>query len=398
MVNITIIAERVTHDGGKRVALRFPFDQGLTDIVRRIPGCRWSKRMQCWHIPDTVDTVPFLLKAFHGKAWIDYSRCPQHNLIEKVREVRGENEMISERMRLASQVVNGRYTLPDADSIISPKSVEDIRKFRVWLESHRYPVSTVKTYTNMASRFLTFISPRTADQCTSEDLTSMVHEFLLPRGLSFSYHNQLISGVKKFYTVVYKKVIVPVELSRPRNRHRLPNVLSREDVRKLLSVPMNEKHRALLSIIYGCGLRRSEVVALESRDIDRDRMLLSVRQSKGFKDRVVPLSPKMLEMIDSYIKRYKPARYLFEGQYPGSIYSVTSVEKVFRQALQAAGITKRITLHGLRHSYATHLLESGTDLRYIQELLGHKSSRTTEIYTHVTEQSIRKIRSPFDDL
>jgi integrase/recombinase XerD len=161
---------------------------------------------------------------------------------------------------------------------------------------------------------------------------------------------------------------------------------------------MNEKHRAILSIIYGCGLRRSEVIMLEPEDIDRDRMLLSVRQSKGFKDRIVPVSAKLVEMIDSYLKRYCPVVYLFEGQRQGERYSAASIEKVFRMSVEKAGIKKRITLHGLRHSYATHLLEAGTDLRYIQELLGHKSSRTTEIYTHVTEKSIQKIRTPFDDL
>ena len=137
---------------------------------------------------------------------------------------------------------------------------------------------------------------------------------------------------------------------------------------------------------------------LEPGDIDRDRMLLVVRQSKGFKDRVVPLSARMIEMIDAYIKRYRPVSYLFEGQRPGEMYSAASIEKVFRKACTMAGIKKNITLHGLRHSYATHLLEAGTDLRYIQELLGHKSSKTTEIYTHVTEKSIQKIRTPFDDL
>ena len=161
---------------------------------------------------------------------------------------------------------------------------------------------------------------------------------------------------------------------------------------------MNEKHRVMLSLVYGCGLRRSEVIMLEPEDIDHDRMLLTVRQAKGFKDRIVPLSRKLVEMVDTYVSRYRPVLYLFEGQRQGDRYSATSVEKVFRMACQKAGIKKEITLHGLRHSYATHLLEAGTDLRYIQELLGHKSSKTTEIYTHVTEKSIQKIRSPFDDL
>jgi len=133
-------------------------------------------------------------------------------------------------------------------------------------------------------------------------------------------------------------------------------------------------------------------------DLQRERKLLRIRQSKGFKDRVVPISEKLIGIVDTYLKHYKPERYLFEGQYSGSSYSASSLNKVFNEAVKRAGLKSEVTLHGLRHSYATHLLESGTDLRYIQELLGHKSSRTTEIYMHVTTKSMQKIRSPFDDL
>jgi integrase/recombinase XerD len=250
----------------------------------------------------------------------------------------------------------------------------------------------------MMEAFLKFVFPREASECNSEDLTRMVNDYMLPKGLSYSYQNQLISAVKKYYKEICNDKVDPGDFTRPRVRHRLPNVLSKEEVRLVLSAPLNEKHGVLLSVIYGCGLRRSEAIMLELGDIDRDRLLLSIRQAKGFKDRVVPISPKLVTMIDAYIKRYHPVRYLFEGQRQGYPYSATSVEKVFNLACLRAGIRKEITLHGLRHSYATHLLEAGTDLRYIQELLGHKSSKTTEIYTHVTEKSIQKIRSPFDDL
>ena len=281
---------------------------------------------------------------------------------------------------------------------LSPSAAADIEKFRSWLESRRFPETTVHTYTSMMETFLKFVYPRDASECNADDLVRMVNDYILPNGLSYSYQNQLISAVKKFYREIRHNIIEPCEFTRPRVRHRLPNVLSKEEVKRILSAPVNEKHRVLLSVIYGCGLRRSEVIMLETGDIDRDRMLLSVRQSKGFKDRIVPISPKLVEMIDSYLTRYKPTTYIFEGQRQGCPYSAGSVEKVFGMACSVAGIRKNITLHGLRHSYATHLLEAGTDLRYIQELLGHKSSKTTEIYTHVTEKSIQKIRSPFDDL
>ncbi len=154
----------------------------------------------------------------------------------------------------------------------------------------------------------------------------------------------------------------------------------------------------MLSLIYSCGLRRSELLHLKPGDIDSKRNLIVIRQSKGKKDRIVPLSLKILEMLRAYYQQYRPKKYLFEGQQAGTIYSEQSLQSVLKQALQKANIKKPITLHWLRHSYATHLLEAGTDLRYIQELLGHNSSKTTEIYTHVSTKSIQHIKSPFDDL
>jgi integrase/recombinase XerD len=154
----------------------------------------------------------------------------------------------------------------------------------------------------------------------------------------------------------------------------------------------------MLSLIYACGLRRGELLNLIPADIDSKRHIMIIRQGKGRKDRIVPISDKIIEMLRDYYRQYKPIKWLFEGQKPGASYSEQSIQKVMEKAVERSGIRKPVTLHWLRHSYATHLLESGTDLRYIQELLGHSSSKTTEIYTHVTLQSIQNIRSPFDDL
>ena len=157
----------------------------------------------------------------------------------------------------------------------------------------------------------------------------------------------------------------------------------KEDVKKILEAHSNFKHRVMLSLIYACGLRRSELLNLKANDIDSDRGLLFIKQSKGKKDRMVPLSIKTIQLLREYYKIYKPEVWFFEGQKKGEQYSAESLQSVLKQALVKSKITKPATLHWLRHSYATHLLEAGTDLRYIQELLGHKSSRTTEIYTHL---------------
>ncbi len=178
----------------------------------------------------------------------------------------------------------------------------------------------------------------------------------------------------------------------------MPNVLSKEEVKAILEAHGNIKHKAMLSMIYSCGLRRSELLNLKFSDIDSKRNIVLLKNAKGKKDRIAPLSPKILELLRNYYKDYKPSVWLFEGQIKGEHYSEKSLQSVLKQALQKAGITKPVTLHWLRHSYATHLLESGTDLRYIQELLGHSSSKTTEIYTHVSTKSIQQIKSPFDDL
>jgi integrase/recombinase XerD len=154
--------------------------------------------------------------------------------------------------------------------------------------------------------FLKFVAPKEASDCDANDLVMMVNEYILPRGLSYSYQNQLISAVKKFYKEICREKIDTGSFTRPRTRHKLPNVLSKDEVKRILEAPTSEKHRVLLSIIYGCGLRRSEVIMLEPDDIDRDRMLLTVRQSKGFKDRIVPVSAKLVKMTDTYLERYCP--------------------------------------------------------------------------------------------
>ncbi len=188
------------------------------------------------------------------------------------------------------------------------------------------------------------------------------------------------------------------KIHRPKRAKVLPNVLSKEEVKKILDAHSNLKHKAMLSMIYSCGLRRSELLNLKFSDIDSKRNIVLLKNAKGKKDRIAPLSPKILAMLRTYYKEYKPKNWLFEGQKQGEQYSEKSLQSVLKQALQKVGITKPVTLHWLRHSYATHLLESGTDLRYIQELLGHSSSKTTEIYTHVSTKNIQQIKSPFDDL
>lgn len=185
----------------------------------------------------------------------------------------------------------------------------------------------------------------------------------------------MVNAVKLFFQTVQDRRLDIEKIHRPKKSKTLPNVLSKEEVKAILEVHGNIKHRAMLSLIYACGLRRGELLHMKISDIDSKRNIVIIRQSKGKKDRIVPLSQKILEMLRDYFRAYKPMYWLFEGQ-TGEQYSEKSLQSVLKQALKKAGIRKPATLHWLRHSYATHLLENGTDLRYIQELLGHNSSKT----------------------
>ncbi len=247
------------------------------------------------------------------------------------------------------------------------------------------------------TKFLDWAKKQIAE-ITNEDVIDFNNNYILKQELSASFQNQVVNAIKLFFrTMQHKKLDVDL-VHRPKRAKVLPNVLSKEEVKVLLNSLSNVKHKAMLSLIYSCGLRRSELLNLKLTDIDSKRNLIIIRQAKGRKDRIAPLSLKVLELLRSYFEAYKPKFWLFEGQDKNSKYDERSLASVLRQALEKSKINKPVTLHWLRHSYATHLLENGTDLRYIQEILGHSSSKTTEIYTHVSNKSIQKIVSPFDTL
>lgn len=271
-----------------------------------------------------------------------------------------------------------------------------IERFKMYLRHRRYSENTIRSYAEAVKKFLMRTSIG-VHHLTNQDIVAYNHR-LYQKKYSASYQNQVASGLKLFFRVVLNKHIQIQDIERPRKEFKLPNVLSKEEVKQLIRVTTNVKHRTMISLIYGCGLRCSELLNLKPGDIASNRGLMIIRQAKGKRDRMVPVSEKTIHMLRAYYLAYRPKTWLFEGQKGGRQYSSRSLQMVLKHALRRAGIKKPATLHWLRHSYATHLLEAGTDLRYIQELLGHKSSKTTEIYTHVSSYSIQRIKSPLDTL
>ena len=355
----------------------------LIPLLQSRFGAKWSHTTKMWFIAADRFVLNDFFNAFRGKAYIDYSKL--RGKAENIR-VQSERLPLSERkIQLSGKKLPGT-------------TLEKIQAFRQWMLHKRYSASSIKNYTGALRNFLLFTEPKPLAELCNQDMVDYVNGYIIPNKLSFTYQNQVVNAVKLFFREVMQSRIEIDKLERPRREHKLPNVLSKGEVRAILSAPANIKHEAMLSLVYACGLRRSELLNLRPEHVDSERGLLIIKNAKGRKDRVVSISEKMVELLRAYYRRYKPEVWLFEGQKAGTSYSETSLQAVLKSALKKAGIKKPVTLHWLRHSYATHLLEAGTDLRYIQELLGHKSSKTTEIYTHVSEKHIQKIKSPFDDL
>ena len=259
----------------------------------------------------------------------------------------------------------------------------------------RYSPNTLKNYRSAFQLFLGHCGPRLPLAHSKQE----VLDYLAGRvaaGISETYQNLLINAIKFYYEQVEGQPRQYYNLPRPKRPHTNPKVLAQSEVKALLQGTENRKHRAMLMLAYGLGLRLSEVLALMPADIDDKRMALYVRGGKGKKDRALPLPESLLLLLREQFREFRPVTFVFEGQHPGEPYSARSLQMVVKQAAARAGIQRPISLHMLRHSYATHLMEAGTDTRIIQDLLGHSSIKTTEIYTHVAQRA--RPPSPLDSL
>jgi len=273
---------------------------------------------------------------------------------------------------------------------------EIIEKYKNQLIQKRYSKNTIKTYCNYFKDYCAYYNNEKLEDVTTNQINVYILEMIKSKNISISQQNQRINAIKFYYEKVLGREKQYYELHRPNKEHKLPKVLSKNEVKNILNSCNNIKHKCILMLIYSAGLRRSELLNLRISDINSARMVININSAKGRKDRICLLSGNLLQLLRQYYKKYKPKKYLFEGQ-KGGKYSATSVANILKKAALKAGIVKNVTPHMLRHSFATHLLEQGTDLRYIQELLGHNSSKTTEIYTHVSKRAIDKIKNPVDD-
>lgn len=352
----------------KRLKLIFGYIPDLSKALKKIPYHSWDSKNKWWSIP--------------------YSEQFLSEIKQKISDLKlvlkyEEEKVVENRLARITpfDMPNYRYC-PD--------------EYLMKLTELRYSSKTIQTYKGLFEEFINFF-PTYDIKTIDETLIIKFLRFLVTeRKVSTSYQNQSINAIKFYYERVLGGQRKFYFIDRPIKEKTLPIVLSNEEVMEILKQTVNLKHKAILMVIYSSGLRISEAINLKIKDIDSQRMQIRVEQSKGKKDRYTLLSEKALLILREYFKVYRPKEWLFEGQTEGTQYATRSIQNIFKASALKAGIKKDVSVHTLRHSFATHLLENGTDIRYIQNLLGHESSKTTEIYTHITTKGFDQIKSPLD--
>jgi integrase/recombinase XerD len=348
-----VIFEIGTHREKAVIFIRFDYNKNLVERVKKLPGATWSQTQNAWYVLDSA----------HYRA----------------------------KFGLESMPMIGKAVLQQIDV----KNQPAMQRYLETLQLKAYSANTINTYRNEFGQLLYFLKEKKVDELEVEQLRGYFLHCINTLKLSENTLHSRINAVKFYFEKVLHRPQFFIEIPRPKKPSILPKVINAQDIKRLFEVTTNLKHNTMLKLCYGMGLRVSEIVNLKITDIDSKNMRVFIERAKGKKDRYANLPETILSQLRAYYLEYKPKKYLFEGQY-GDIYSIRSVQQVFSEALKKAKINKIIGIHGLRHSFATHLMEAGTDVKFIQELLGHKDINTTLRYTHVSKQSLKNIISPLD--
>lgn len=354
-----------THRGDRVYLLKFSYRSDLIKVCKT-GGLQWSATKRGWYCKQGIGVLDGLYNLFKNKALLQIDK-------------NGREEYSGSRH--SKSIHNEPITVPEA--------------YKKLLIRRRYSINTINTYCSLFAQFLTYHAPQSLKTIT-EDQIRAYQDFLVgSKKVALSTQNQHINAIKFYYEKVLGRERKTYYIERPRKQKQLPKVLSEAQIMKLIEVTKHIKHKTIIALQYSAGLRISELLQLRKQDILYDKNLIFVRGAKGKKDRTTLLAGFMKELLAHYIETYKPNYWLFEGS-KRQPYSTSSVRAIIKKSAMLAEIEQNVSSHMLRHSFATHLLEQGVDLRYIQTLLGHASSKTTEIYTHVSNKDFAKIESPLD--
>ena len=380
------------HRGSEQIAIYFENDLKLNVLARQDAGAVWSQTKKCWYVPLNRSAFEKLKNALKDHAVLDTKE------LKKFLEEREQIRNVSNQLVPTSHPFNKRSSLNVPGISVINKHVLPAMKEMLLLKA--FSPSTIKTYMNELAQLLQTIKDIPADELKPQHLKRYLVYCYEKLGLKENTLHSRINAMKFYYEQVLKREKFFWEIPRPKKQLILPRILNEEELEKLFKALSNLKHKAMLFTAYSAGLRVSELAALKIKDIDSGRMQIFIEKAKGKKDRYVNLSPILLDILRSYIRKYKPKpiEFLFESAQTGTAYPRRTIQKIFEDAKEKAGISKKIGIHSLRHSFATHLLEKGTDIRYIKDILGHFDIRTTERYLHVSKKDLVNITSPLDDL
>ena len=377
------VSVRLVPNGDRvEITLLPGFTRSDLDAVRGLPVRRYDPERRVWIAPNTPETLAALKKAF-GPGTLTGTLGPQ--LPQPAAKPRVQPAAIHRGQPAAEP-------FPQNDILGRINDAMTVRG---------YSPRTRKVYLGHLRRFLEWCGKgtlRLPEDPVAEG-EAYILDLLQRKRVSRSYHNQVVSAIRFFCESVLGQPRMAMNIPRPRKDHHLPTVLSQDEVARLLRRGRTHKQRAILYLLYSAGLRVGELVRLRPEDLELERNLLRVRRGKGRKDRYTLLAKRAVEAVSTYRDAYPTGEWLFPGGRRRDRHLTTrSVQRIVKNAAEAAGIQKRVTAHTLRHSFATHLLEGGTNLRIIQDLLGHKSARTTQVYTHVAQSTLGSVRSPLDEM
>lgn len=395
---MTIQLKAITHRGATRIALYFTFQSALQSAVRKINGIRWSQTKKCWWLPFDKENYLRIMQSLQSTARIDDSSI-RNMFVQQPVYSKTTGIPAAGNSAIYSPMPGLKSTAP-TNTRIYEINKDALTKMKQQLILKSYSPSTIRTYMNEMSQFLQALKSEAADTFPVNRIKAYLQYCFEQLELSENTLHSRINALKFYYEQVLGRDRFFWEVPRPKKPQLLPKLLNEDEIRRLFNALTNKKHKAMLFTAYSAGLRVSEVVHLKIADIDSKRMQIFVERAKGKKDRYVNLSPLLLDILRRYVKEYKPRPkvYLFESEQTFTAYPIRTVQQIFTNAKHKAGIGKAVGVHSLRHSFATHLLDKGTDIRYIKDLLGHFNIKTTERYLHVSKKQLVNIISPFDDL
>ncbi len=354
----------IVYRGKSRILVQFAHNTAWNQRIKQVADARWSSSLKGWHLPDNEE---------------NRKKCG----------IEPATALSIQQQKVQTSSIR-----------LSANNKEQLLLYLEQLALKKYSKSTLQTYRNEFMQLLQLLKDLHVQDLTPEHLKRYMLYCVVKLQLSENTLHSRLNALKFYYEQVLKREKFFWEIPRPKKHIILPKVLGEQEIARLFNAVTNKKHKAILFTAYSAGLRVSEAVRLKMSDIDSDRMQILIEKAKGKKDRYVTLSPILLDVLRSYLKEQKkrPKTFLFEGEVENEPYPSRTAQKVFQRAKEKAGIQKHVSFHSLRHSFATHLLEKGVDIRFIKDILGHFSIKTTERYLHVTREKLVNISSPLDDI